>query len=44
MNRAGLRLGRYGAWFNPSHGDDARTSMVIAAEKLGYPMAPQAPP
>jgi probable F420-dependent oxidoreductase len=31
-----MRLGRYGAWLNPSHGDDARTGFAIQAEKLGY--------
>ena len=39
MSPEGLRLGRYGAWFHPGHGDDARTGMVIEAERLGYPTA-----
>jgi len=36
---AGLQLGRFGAWFNPRYGDDARTELVVHAESLGFPTA-----
>ena len=35
----GLQLGRFGAWFNPRYGDDARTEFVVQAESLGFPTA-----
>jgi probable F420-dependent oxidoreductase len=35
----GLRLGRFGAWFNPRYSDDERTEFAVQAEILGFPTA-----
>jgi probable F420-dependent oxidoreductase len=39
MANAGLRLGQFGAWFNPRYSDEERTEFVVQAEAFGFPTA-----